>query len=158
MARLEEQFRLDDPTIRLMMPNWECYSSTGKKIHNWLKKNLNVANTLWKTNLLKIVRQSYAPHCPSCTCDKVHPLPARLLEVEDIQNLRVVKLNKILTQSDDVLRDSLNGLSLHSPPFVQRFSPQEVASSRSSSEDASKASGSGLSRTCLLYTSPSPRD
>ena len=54
-----------------------------------------------------------------------------------------------------MLRDSHNGLSLHSPAFVQRFSPQEVASSRSSSEDASKASGSGLSRT-VRYRSPTP--
>ena len=117
MARLDEKFRLDDPTIRMIMPHWELFMSTGKKIHSWLKTNTDVANNLWRCNLLKIVQQSYSPHSPSCTCTRSHPPPTRPIDLEDIQTLRVVKLNPILTQDDVLIRDSLNGLSVRPPTY-----------------------------------------
>ena len=93
MARLEDRFRLDDATIHLMMPHWECFSSTGLKIHKWLTTNREPANSLWRANLLKIVQLSMVPHCPTCRCQRTAPLPSRPLDLEDVRTLRVVKLN-----------------------------------------------------------------
>ena len=129
MARLEDRFRLDDATIHLMMPHWECFSSTGLKIHKWLTTNREPANSLWRANLLKIVQLSMVPHCPTCRCQRTAPLPSRPLDLEDIRTLRVVKLNPILTSDDGLIRDSLNGFSCRPSPLVMQSMPLEVGPS-----------------------------
>ena len=140
----------------MIMPHSELYSSTGKKIHSWLKTNTDVANNLWRCNLLKIVQQSYSPHCPSCTCTRSHPPPTRPIDLEDIRTLRVVKLNPILTQDDVLIRDSLNGLSVRPSPMVLNSMPLEVGLSYqtpSSHEEATHVSSSVQERT-VRYRSP----
>ena len=145
MARLEEKFQLDEPTIRMLLPNWELFTATGKKIHNWLKTNTDVANNLWRCNLLKIVQQSYAPHCPTCTCSRAHPPPLRHIDLEDIRTLCVIKLNPILTQDDALIRDSINALSVRPPTKVPKPMPSEVGPSNlisSSTKEAAEVSSS----------------
>ena len=142
----------------MIMPHWELYTSTGKKIHSWLKTNTDVANNLWRCNLLKIVQQSYSPHCPSCTCTRSHPPPTRPIDLEDIRTLRVVKLNPILTQDDVLIRDSLNGLSVRPSPMVLNSMPLEVGlynQTPSSHEEATHVSSSEQERT-VRYRSPTP--
>ena len=140
------------------MPHWELYSATGKKIHAWLRTNTEPANSLWRKNLLKIVQQSMSPHCPSCTCPRTQPLPARPLDLEDVRTLRVIKLNPILSKDDVLIRDSLNGLSLHPPPFVLQSMPLEVGPShhiQSSYEEATHMSSS-VQRTVRYRSLTSP--
>ena len=92
-ARLEEKYQLDDPTIRLLLPGWELFSATGKKLLNWLRSHKDIANNLWRMQLLKIAQQSHHPHCPTCTCGKSPQPPMKLLDLDDIQALLVIKLN-----------------------------------------------------------------
>ncbi len=152
MARLEEKFRLDDPTIRMMLPHWECFSSTGKKIHSWLSSNKEPANNLWRANLLKIVQLSMVPNCPTCTCPRTPPLPSRPLDLEDVRTLRVVKLNSILTSDDGLIRDSINGFSFRPSPMVLQSMPLEVGPSYLCHNDVS----STVQERTVRYRSPTP--
>ena len=100
MTRVEDKFDLDNPDIRLALPGWEMFTATGKKVHNWLKKNPEITNNLWQLQLVRIVQQSYHPHCPSCTCKKTPQPPPRLLDLADIQNLRHIQLAPVFRQND----------------------------------------------------------
>ena len=158
MARLEEKYQLDEPTIRMLLPGWELFMTTGKKIHNWLKTNTDVANNLWRCNLLKIVQQSHSPHCPTCSCSKTPQPPLRLLDLEDIQTLRVIKLNPILMQDDAMLRDSLNA-PISGPAELSNPMPSEVGPINlisSSTEEAAEVSSSPQPERVVRYRSPTP--
>ena len=108
MTRLEEKFSLDDPDIRLMLPGWELFSSTGKKVCSWVKAHPEIANNLWRHNLIRVVQQSHHPHCRTCKCKKKQDPPPRLLNLEDVRNLRIIQLPQVLEKDDALVRDSYN--------------------------------------------------
>ena len=158
MARLEEKYRLDDPAIRLLLPGWELFSATGKKLHNWLRSHKDIANNLWRMQLLKIAQQSHHPHCPTCTCGNSPQPPMRLLDLDDIQALRVIKLNPILTQDDAMIRDSYNA-PISGPAEPRNPMPSEVGPINlisSSTEEAAEVSSSPQPERVVRYRSPTP--